>query len=458
MKTLYCLGAAPQFRVPCIKYGFIINEKENEVKNYVTKSNSINKKFYDNEKGEKESIIDKWMENYNPNKSIKKCLQINPNIKLQMRQFYRHLKESLSIERNKTSNNIKNNENGIEKSNSENNKSPYINYNNDGNKLRNLKFIFDRNNYKFTGSINENIYNKKYNKTNNYFKKQENILIQTQAPIKHSRNYRKISQNDLSVKFVNYNYPIQNESISQDFCQSLMSKYKAKLSTQIFSVSNNNNNSITNTSNSRIIFNSKFLNNFENNRTINENSKSEIKKNKNFVNELNNTSYKKKNNKLKIKKFKFNSIDNVIKKRRKAREHAQNKLNILYSENEEHFYRKYDKHRKKKFLNGLCLTHVNCSPKEVLNQLNEKISSIKTKVGVVKSIVDKTFPRILADISETKKEVMKSQRKEGYNSPYIERLNKIKKAQQNMDIYFTSPVEIINKNRKIFKKINKKKV
>ena len=53
---------------------------------------------------------------------------------------------------------------------------------------------------------------------------------------------------------------------------------------------------------------------------------------------------------------------------------------------------------------------------------------------------------------------MKSQRKEGYNSPYIERLNKIKKAQQNMDIYFTSPVEIINKNRKIFKKINKKKV
>ena len=319
MKTLYCLGAAPQFRVPCIKYGFIINEKENEVKNYVTKSNSINKKFYDNEKGEKESIIDKWMENYYPNKSIKKCLQINPNIKLQMRQFYRHLKESLSIERNKTSNNIKNNENGIEKSNSENNKSPYINYNNDGNKLRNLKFIFDRNNYKFTGSINETIYNKKYNKTNNYFKKQENILIQTQAPIKHSRNYRKISQNDLSVKFVNYNYPIQNESISQDFGQSLMSKYKAKLSTQIFSVSNNNNNSITNTSNSRIIFNSKFLNNFENNRTINENSKSEIKKNKNFVNELNNTSYKKKNNKLKIKKFKFNSIDNVIKKKKKSK-------------------------------------------------------------------------------------------------------------------------------------------
>ena len=455
MKTLYCLGAAPQFRVPCIKYGFIIKENENQVKNYVTKSNSINKNFYDNEKNEKENIIEKQIEKIYPNKSIKRCLQINPTIKLQMRQFYRHLKEYLSIERSKTSNKIKKNEKSIDNNKSENNKSPIINDNDKENKLQNLKFIFDRNNYKYAGSINESIYNKKFNKTNNYFKKEENFLVQTRFPIKQSRNYRKINHYDLSGKLVNYNYPIQNESTSQDFCQSLMSKYKTKLSTQIFSMSNNNNNSITNTSNSRIIFNSKFLNNFENNKTINEISKSETKKNKNIVNELNNTSYKKKNSKLRIKKFKFNSIENVIKKRRKAREQAQNKLNILYSETEEHFYRMYDKHRKKKFLNGLCLTHLNCSPKEVLNELNEKISSIKTKVGVVKSIVDKTFPRILADIAETKKEVTNIQRKKGYNSPYIDRLNKIKKHQQNMDIYFTSPVEIINRNRKIFKKINK---
>ena len=461
MKTLYCLGAAPQFRVPCIKYGFIIKEKENQVKNYVTKSNSMNKNFYDNEKKEKENIIEKWTENFYPNKSIKRCVQINPSIKSQMRQFYRNLKDSLSIERSKASNKIKKKENSIDNNTSENNKSPNINDNNKENKLRNLKFIFDRNNYKYTGSINESIYNKKYNKTNNFFKKEENILVQTQFPVKQSRNYRKLSNNDLTGKFANYNYPIQNESTSQDFCQSLMSKYKTKLSTQIVSMTNNNNNnnSITNTSNSRIIFNSKFLNNFENNKTINTDSKSEIKKTKNLVNEIINTSdKKKKTNKQKIKKFKFNSIENVAQKRRRAREHAQNKLNILYSETEEHFYRIYDKHRKKKFLNGLGLTHVNCSPKDLLNELNEKISSIKTKVGVVKSIVDKTFPRILADISETKKEMMSSQRKEGYNSPSIEKLNNIKKHKENMDIYFSTPVEIINRNKKIFKKINKKKV
>ena len=85
-----------------------------------------------------------------------------------------------------------------------------------------------------------------------------------------------------------------------------------------------------------------------------------------------------------------------MSKRKKLRGFAQiNKLNILYSENEDQFYRRYDKHVKSKFLNGLCLTHIKSSPKVILNELDKKINNIKSKVGVVKSIMDKTFPRIL---------------------------------------------------------------
>jgi hypothetical protein len=67
-------------------------------------------------------------------------------------------------------------------------------------------------------------------------------------------------------------------------------------------------------------------------------------------------------------------------------------------------------------------------------------------VGVVKSIVDKTFTRVLADISLIKKEYKNSQGKEGYNSPYIEKLDNIKKHQQYMNLYFSDPFKIISRN------------
>ena len=107
----------------------------------------------------------------------------------------------------------------------------------------------------------------------------------------------------------------------------------------------------------------------------------------------------------------------------------------------------------------MCLTHVNSSPKLILNDLNKKINKIKNKVGVVKSIVDKTFPRLLADISQVKKEFEKSQGKEGYKSPYIEKINKIKKEQENINLYLIKPFEIINRNKSksnYEKKINNK--
>ena len=461
MKTLYCLGGAPQFRLPCLKYGFLIKEKDNKYKNITPKNNTISKDFYNVEEIEKETIVDQWIDQIYPLRSIKRCVQINPTMKLNMRKFYRHLRQSLSIGINKSATKIKKEEkedNNLNKD-IESNKAPDNIH--EGKKLKNLKFIFDRNKNNYKDSLyNISDYNNKYNKTNNYFRKEENSKIQIQTQIDSNISLSK--PKNTKVKLFNYNYPISNESGSLDLCQSLISKQKTKLSTtQFLSLSNNNNNSLSNNSNSRIIFNSKYLNNIENNKITIEISKSDINRNTNTniktVNKLNNINSlvninktdKKKKTHFKLKKFNYiSSIENVINKRKRLRKLAQiNKLNILYSENEEQFYRKYDKHVKNKFLNGLCLTHINSSPKVILNDLEQKIKNIKSKVGVVKSIVDKTFPRVLADISSIKKEFEKGQGKQGFNSPYIERLNKIKKQQKKLNLLFSDPFKIISRNK-----------
>ena len=453
MKTLYCLGGAPQFRLPCLKYGFLIKEKDNKYKNITPKNNTISKDFYNVEEIEKETIVDQWIDQIYPLRSIKRCVQINPTMKLNMRKFYKHLRQSLSIGTNKSTTKIKKEEKEEKEENNlknddESSKAPDINNIHEGKKLKNLKFIFDRNKNNYKDSLyNISDYNNKYNKTNNYFRKEENSKVQIQTQI--DPNFSLSKPKTRKVQLFNYNYPISNESGSLDLCQSLISKQKTKLSTTQFLSLSNNNNSLSNNSNSRIIFNSKFLNNFENNKGTNEISKSDINRNIN-INTVNiNKTDKKKKTHFKLKKFNYiSSIENVINKRKRLRKLAQiNKLNILYSENEEQFYRKYDKHVKNKFLNGLCLTHINSSPKVILNDLEQKIKNIKSKVGVVKSIVDKTFPRVLADISSIKKEFEKGQGKQGFNSPYIERLNKIKKQQKKLNLLFSDPFKIISRNK-----------
>ena len=460
MKTLYCLGGTPQFRLPCLKYGFLIKEKDNKFQNITPKNNTIIKDFYNVEEIEKETIVDQWLDQIYPLRSIKRCVQINPTMKLNMRKFYKHLRQSLSNGTNKSTTKIKkeeNEENNL-KNDDEIRKAPDIINIHEGKKLKNLKFIFDRNKNNYKDSLyNISDYNNKYNKTNNYFRKEENSKVQIQTQI--DPNFSLSKPKTTKVQLFNYNYPISNESGSLDLCQSLISKQKTKLSTHFLSLSNNNNNSLSNNSNSRIIFNSKFLNNFENNKGSNEISKSDINRNINIntVNKLSNINSfaninktdKQKKTHLKLKKFNYSSsIENIINKRKRLRKLAHiNKLNILYSENEDQFYRKYDKHVKSKFLNGLCLTHINSSPKVILNDLEQKIKNIKNKVGVVKSIVDKTFPRVLADISTIKKEFEKSQGKQGFNSPYIERLNKIKKHQKKLNLLFSVPFKIISRNK-----------
>ena len=409
MKTLYCLGGAPQFRLPCLKYGFLIKEKDNKYKNITPKNNTISKDFYNVEEIEKETIVDQWIDQIYPLRSIKRCVQINPTMKLNMRKFYKHLRQYLSIKANKSTTNIKKEEKEENNLNNddERSKAPDINNIHEGKKLKNLKFIFDRNKNNYKDSLyNISDYNNKYNKTNNYFRKEENSKIKIQK--QKDSNISLSKPKTTKVQLFNYNYPISNESGSLDLCQSLISKQKTKLSTTQFLSLSNNNNSLSNNSNSRIIFNSKYLNNIENNKITIEVSKSDINRNTNTniktVNKLNNINSlvninktdKKKKTHFKLKKFNYiSSIENVINKRKRLRKLAQiNKLNILYSENEEQFYRKYDKHVKNKFLNGLCLTHINSSPKVILNDLEQKIKNIKSKVGEVKSIIDKTFPRV----------------------------------------------------------------
>lgn len=440
MKTLYCLGGSPQFRIPCLKYSFLLKEKEN--KNIFTKNDTIPKDFNNLDEKEKKTIIEEWMDQIYPKRAIKKCLQINPSIKLKMKAFYRHLRESLSKKEDKTTQQINKNDNNI--NNRERRSSINIHLLNKNKK--DLKLIINRNNSNFRKSIfNISNYHKKFYNLNNPFKKEDDKKIQ--IDIIPSRNIPKINLKDFSGKLFNYYYPISNESNSIDLCQSLISKHKTKRSTQLLSISNNNN-SLTNNSNSKTIFNSKFLNIYENNKTLNENSKSENKNNKHITSQIININdYKKK---IKFKKFKNSkSLVNSINKRKKRRGlNHQNKLNILYSDNEEQFYRKYDKHRKRKILNGLGLTHINSSPKVILNELNQKINTIKNKVETVKSIVDKTFPKVLADITLTKNKYKNSKGKEAFNSPYIQRLNKIKKHQKFMNSFFLDPVKIISRNRK----------
>ena len=439
MKTLYCLGGSPQFRLPCLKYGFLLKEKENKDNNFLPKSELIIKDFYYNEEDEKEALVDQWIDKIYPTRSIKKCLQINPTMQLKMKKFYKQLRDSLkslSIGKNKTAKTINKNEN-----NTENTKSINLDNGDNENKMKDLKLIINRNNFNNNfnnniGSINSDSNSStKFNITNYNSRKEESIKVQN--PISPNRAIQKNIKTDLSKKLFNYNYPISNGPSSLNIFQSLIANPKAKR---------------------RSIFNNKILKN-----TI-EISKYDLKKTKDFSNQVNNTisnkNFDKNNNRLKIKKFKnSNSINSIIYKRKKRRHiNQQNNLNILYSENEEQFYKKYEKHIKSKFLNGLCLTHVNSSPKLILNDLNKKINKIKNKVGVVKSIVDKTFPILLADISQIKKEFEKSQGKEGYKSPYIEKINKIKKEQENINLYLIKPFEIINRNKSKSKSNYEKKI
>ena len=565
MKTLYCLGGVPQFKIPCLKYGFLIKEKENN-RNLFAKNHSIdNKDFYNIKKGnnEIETIADKYIDEIFPSRGIKRCLQINQNIQIRMKNYFKNLKRYLSFEKNKI--NTMNEKYKENVNNYENGKSHNLNNSND-NGLQKMKLIFGNNN----PQNNLTLFNRKvYNNESilSYYKKEKKLSTDFPIKNKHSRNILEPSIIDLSPKLYNYNYNFQisKESSSVDILQLLYKSLKAKkrkkrdknfitisndnslkndfrkqiiynnesilsyykkekklktdfpsknnhsrnilepsiinLSPKLYNYNYNfqiskdsssvdllqllykslkaknrkkrdknfitisNDNSLKNYFRKQIIYNNKYLRYLHNKKnSIEENNIKNIKNTNTNSNKLNKTSYKETHIQLESPNINSNKIDQsnsiekikfeIKKRKRKSGRSKTNKLNILYSETEDQFYVKYEKYRKSKFLKGLCLTNIDSSPKIKFNKLDKKIDLIKNKVDVLKSIADKTFPKVLANITSIKNEFDNNIRKRKYDKPYIEKLNEIIKEQNNMNSYLSKPIEIrshktISENNKL---------
>jgi len=465
MKTLYCLGGVPQFKIPCLKYCFLIKEKENN-RNLIAKNHSIDiKDFYNikKEKNNMETIADKYIDEIFPSRGIKRCLQINPNMKIRMKKYFKNLKGYLSLEKNKVQCiNEKYKENV---KNYENRKSQYLN-NSIDNRLQNMKLIFGSN-----PQNNLTLFNRKdYNNESilSLYKKEKKINTDFPGKNKHSRNIFEPSKIDLSPKIFNYNYNFQisNDSYSVDLFQSLykslMAKNRKKRDKHFITISNDN--SLKNGFQKQAMLNNKYLSYLHNKKNIDENNIKNIKNNNTNSNKLNKTSYKTSHIQLESPNINNTKIDKsssiekikleIKKRKRKSGRSKKNKLNILYSETEDQFYVKYEKYRKRKFLKGLCLTNIDASPKIKFNKLDKKIDLIKNKVDVLKSIADKTFPKVLANITSIKNEFDNNIRKKKYDKPYIEKLNKIIKEQNNMKSYLSKPIEIrshktISENNKL---------
>ena len=419
MKTIYCLGKSPQFKFPCIKYNYLLKEKDNQIKNLMTlPKNEIEFNDYEmNEienmdEEEKKEIVDQMLDQMYPNRGIKRCMQIKPKNKIQLRNLLKGFKQSLGAKKNKIKiefeinkqNSVNKNENERYKSTNTNN-SKINNYTNESQSINNN-----------TKTLNNS--NRKYNK---------------------SRYLSEPSRNkfgNLSHKLFNYNYPISHEENSEHFSQFLNEKY---LNTKENIISNSID-AYKSKNNTNLKMAYKTLNSFSN-----SNKKRSIGVQFSKMNNNNN----KINKNLFQKRYLANIFGDTLEKlKRKKGETQDNELNIIYSETRDQFYRKYDKYRKNENLKGLGLTNINYPPKLKFKELDKKITEIKKKVINVKSIVDNTFPKVLAYLTWTKKEYENSLKKKGFDTPYKERLNMLEKHQKYINLYLSSPIEIVSRNKK----------
>ena len=118
-----------------------------------------------------------------------------------------------------------------------------------------------------------------------------------------------------------------------------------------------------------------------------------------------------------------------------------NNLNLIYSENDLQFDKFYLKHRNKKSLRGLGLTHIQTSPKIIKNNIDSKINFVKSKLSIIKSIVDFTYPELIIrrsmkqsndyikkfkkTLSPSKYELLKKKEKNKYSNDYYSNLLQI---------------------------------
>ena len=420
MKTIYCLGKSPQFKFPCIKYNYLLKEKDNQINNLMTlPKNEIEFNDYEmNEienmdEEEKKEIVDQMLDQMYPNRGIKRCMQIKPKNKIQLRNLLKGFKQSLGVKKNKI------------KIEFENNKQNSVNKN-------------ENERYKSTNTNNSKI--------NNYTNESQSINNNTKTLNNSNRKYNKSrylsepSRNkfgNLSHKLFNYNYPISHEENSEHFSQFLNEKY---LNTKENIISNSID-AYKSKNNTNLKMAYKTLNSFSN-----SNKKRSIGVQ---FSKMNNNNNNKIDKNLFQKRYLANIFGDTLEKlKRKKGETQDNELNIIYSETRDQFYRKYDKYRKNENLKGLGLTNINYPPKLKFKELEKKITEIKKKVINVKSIVDNTFPKVLAYLTWTKKEYENSLKKKGFDTPYKERLNMLEKHQKYINLYLSSPIEIVSRNKK----------
>jgi len=412
MKTIYSLGRCPQFKLPCVKYNFLLKESNNRFNSFKTLSKNnfeINDYEIDDVKNmdedEKKEIVNQMIDRIYNRNGIKRCMKVKHVKKFPLKKYLKNLKKCFSYNKNKIE---VNNLYSVNK--------------------YNIKDNYEISNSNYTNRLMESQNEKKNN--------EQKTLTQEKKIFKNNKYYTMPNKNKDKIYKINFskrafNYPISHEENVNCFSQLLTNKNlntnENKLSNSIETYNNKNNKSL------------KLLNNSLN--TI-----SYPNKKRNIGIQIGSEKPKEKN--IFPRKYLANIFgDTIEKQKRKKAETQDNELNMIYSESMAQFYRQYDKYRKNENLRGLGLTNINFPPNIKFQNLNKKINLIKEKVVKVKSIVDTTFPKVLAYLTWTKNEYENGLKKKGYKSPYKQKLNKLEKYQKYINLYLSSSIKIRSRNK-----------
>ena len=412
MKTVYSLGRCPQFKLPCVKYNYLLKESNNRFNSFKTLSKNnfeINDYEIDDVKNmdedEKKEIVNQMIDRIYNRNGIKRCMKVKHVKKFPLKKYLKNLKKCFSYNKNKIE---VNNLYSVNK--------------------YNIKDNYEISNSNYTNRLMESQNEKKNN--------EQKTLTQEKESSKNNKYYTMPNKNKDKIYKINFskrafNYPISHEENVNCFSQLLTNKNlntnENKLSNSIETYNNKNNKSL------------KLLNNSLN--TISYSNKK-----RNIGIQIGSEKPKEKN--IFPRKYLANIFgDTIEKQKRKKAETQDNELNMIYSESMAQFYRQYDKYRKNENLRGLGLTNINFPPNIKFQNLNKKINLIKEKVVKVKSIVDTTFPKVLAYLTWTKNEYENGLKKKGYKSPYKQKLNKLEKYQKYINLYLSSSIKIRSRNK-----------
>ena len=412
MKTIYSLGRCPQFKLPCVKYNFLLKESNNRFNSFKTLSkNNFEIKDYEiddvknMDEDEKKEIVNQMIDRIYNRNGIKRCMKVKHVKKFPLKKYLKNLKKCFSYNKNKIE---VNNLYSVNK--------------------YNIKDNYEISNSNYTNRLMESQNEKKNN--------EQKTLTQEKESSKNNKYYTVPNKNKDKIYKINFskrafNYPISHEENVNCFSQLLTNKNlntnENKLSNSIETHNNKNNKSL------------KLLNNSLN--TISYSNKK-----RNIGIQIGSEKPKEKN--IFPRKYLANIFgDTIEKQKRKKAETQDNELNMIYSESMAQFYRQYDKYRKNENLRGLGLTNINFPPNIKFQNLNKKINLIKEKVVKVKSIVDTTFPKVLAYLTWTKNEYENGLKKKGYKSPYKQKLNKLEKYQKYINLYLSSSIKIRSRNK-----------